>query len=105
MTAAGFGVTYLAFAVLALAQEQHWACVTGTLGLPAAAALRRWRKLAGAGLVLGCALCLFANGASFGALLSVLMSGACAMAVAFTLSWKPRWLRGLASMLARCPGM
>jgi hypothetical protein len=103
LTAAGFGVTYLAFAVLALAQEPHWASVTGTLEVPAATALRRWRQLAGASLVLGCALCVLGNGPGFGALLSVLMQGACAMAVALTLSWQPRRLRGLASLLARLP--
>jgi hypothetical protein len=101
LTAAGFGVTYLAFAVLALAQEAHWTGVTGSLEAPPQTRVRRWRQLAGAGLALACALCLLGNGPGFGVLLSVLMLGACAIAVAFTLTWQPRWLGGVAGMLGR----
>ena len=102
LTAAAFGVTYLAFALLALAQEAHWSGVTGSLEAPPAMEVRRWRQLAGAGLALACALCLLGNGAGFGVLLSVLMLGACAIAVAFTLTWQPRWLHPVASVLGRC---
>ncbi len=102
LTAAAFGVTYLAFALLALAQEAHWTSVTGSLEAPAATHVRRWRQLACASLVLACALCLLANGPGFGIVLSVLMQGVCAIAVAFTLTWKPRSLQGVASLLRRC---
>ena len=103
LTAAAFAVSYFAFALLALAQEQHWSGVTRSLELPqpSAAALRRWRWLAGTGLALGCALCLFGNGPSFGALLWLLLLGACAMAVAFTLAWKQQWLHGVARCALR----
>jgi len=106
LTAAAFAVTYFAFTLLALAQEQHWSGVTRDLQLPqpSAAALRRWRGLAGTGLALGCALCVLGNGPSFGALLWVLLLGACAMAVAFTLTWKPQWLHGIARCALRRRG-
>lgn len=101
LTAAAFIVTYFGFALLALAQEPHWSDVTRSLQLahPSAAALRRWRWFAGACLALGCALCLAGNGTGFGALLWVLLLGACAMAVAFTLAWKPQWLHSVALMV------
>lgn len=103
LTAAAFAVSYFSFALLALAQEQHWSGITRSLELPqpSAAALRRWRCFAGTGLALGCALCLLGNGPSFGVLLWVLLLGVCAMAVAFTLAWKPQWLRGVASCALR----
>lgn len=107
LTAAAFAVTYFAFALLALAQEQHWSGVTRSLELlqqPPAAALRCWRCFACTGLALGCALCLLGNGPSFGALLWVLVLAACAMAVAFTLAWKPQWLRGVARCALRGRG-
>lgn len=103
LTAAAFAINYFAFALLALAQEQHWSDVTRSMELPhpPAAALRRWRCFAGTGLALGCALCLLGNGPSFGALLWVLLLGVCAMAVVFTLAWKPQWLRGVARRALR----
>ncbi|RSZ59282.1 DUF3325 family protein [Massilia atriviolacea] len=94
LTLAAFAAIWLSFGVLALMQEAHWTTVTGQAALPPA--LRRRRLGAGAGLALGCALCVAVHGAGFGTLLAVLLLGAGAMSVAFTLAWKPHWLRGLA---------
>lgn len=94
--AAAAGI-YLAFALLALSQEEHWAASVGTQPAPPSARLRRrWRYVAGTALALAGALCVAGHGSGFGLLLWVLMMGAGIMAVAFTLSWKPHWLRGIA---------
>ena len=88
---------YLAFALLALSQEEHWAASVGTQPAPPSARLRRrWRYAAGTALALAGALCVAGHGSGFGLLLWVLMMGAGIMAVAFTLSWKPHWQRGIA---------
>lgn len=99
LTVAAFAAIWLAFGVLALMQEAHWTAVTGRSGDPQPA--RRHRLLrwcAGAALALGGALCVAVHGAGFGTLLAVLLLGAGAMSVAFTLAWKPHWLRGLAAI-------
>jgi hypothetical protein len=94
--AAAAGI-YLAFALLALSQEEHWAASVGTQPAPPSARLRRrWRYAAGTALTLAGALCVTGHGTGFGLLLWVLMMGAGIMAVAFTLSWKPHWLRSIA---------
>ncbi len=96
LSVAAFGAIWLAFGMLALMQETHWTAVTGRADLPPP--LRRQRLCAAAGLALGCALCVAVHGAGFGTLLAVLLLGAGAMSVAFTLAWKPHWLRGLAAI-------
>jgi len=89
---------YVAFAWLALSQEEHWRALPGNADqtAPAPHVLRRWRWWAACVLACACALCLWGHGPSFGIVLSLLLSAASAMAVAFTLSWRARWLRALA---------
>lgn len=94
LTLAAFAAIWLSFGVLALMQEAHWTAVTGHAALPLSQG--RQRLCAGLGLALGCALCVAVHGAGFGTLLAVLLLAAGAMSVAFTLAWKPHWLRGLA---------
>ncbi|NHZ90177.1 DUF3325 family protein [Massilia sp. CCM 8733] len=101
MSVAAFAAIWLSFGVLALMQEAHWTAVTGQADgppPPLPLSLRRWRLCAGAGLALGCALCIAVHGAGFGTLLALLLLGAGAISVAFTLAWKPHWLRGLAAI-------
>lgn len=100
LTAGAFAFIYLGFALLALSQQQHWTSVVAALPLPqpSAPALRRQRYLAGACLAIACAVCFADHGAGFGALMWVLLLGAGAMAVSFTLSWKPHYLRGIAKL-------
>lgn len=90
----------LGFVLLALAQERHWRAVC------AAPALRRvhpgWFKAAGLALQgLALVLSLRAQGPSFGSLMWAMTLPAAAMAVAFTLAWRPAWLRPIAQRL-RC---
>lgn len=79
---------------LALAMEVHWAQVRGQALPPAAA--RRLRLLGALSLCAALALCLRADHASMAALVWVMALAAAALAVALTLSWRPRWLGVLA---------
>lgn len=93
LTLAAAIAIYLALALLALSQEEHW----NRAGMPPATALaRRWRYLASAILVLAGVLCLAGHGAGFGLLLWGMLIGAGIVAVALTLSWRPQWLGGIA---------
>jgi hypothetical protein len=93
LVAAAIAVMYLSFALLAVMQERKWSGVDvkKDMCFPIINARRKW-WLSGIGLMLGYMLCLVSSGASFGTILWVLLLSACAMAVAFTLSWKPQWL-------------
>jgi len=91
-------MSYVAFAWLALSQEGNWRALPGNADrpMPAPAVQRRWRWRAASMLACAYALCLWGHGPSFGTVSWVLLSAAGAMAVAFTLSWRARWLRALA---------
>jgi len=79
---------------LALAMPGHWAQVRP--GEASGAQVRRLRMLGALGLAAGLGLCLAADHASMAALVWVMALAASALAVAFTLTWRPRWLRALA---------
>ena len=84
---------YLALALLALSQEDHWS----RAGMPPATRLaHRWRYVASIVLILASLLCVAGHGAGFGLILWVMLIGAAIMAVALTLSWRPQWLSGIA---------
>lgn len=90
---------YLGFALLALSQTRHWRRV----GEPAR--LSRGRviilRFAGGGMVgLAFILSLMRDGPSFGALLWATTISIAALAMAFTLSWRPRLLRPLIKVAA-----
>jgi hypothetical protein len=85
----------MGFACLALTRPRHWKEVTGTAAPPA----RRARALRLVGfplLVAGGLLAILRDGPGFGSLLAVLAWTASAWVVAFTLTWRPRWLRPVA---------
>jgi hypothetical protein len=85
--AAGYG----GFACLALAMPDHWARAGGAVEDHA----RRGRRLRLAGALMLCvalAICIWRDGASFGAILWVILLTASAIGVALTLTWRPRWL-------------
>lgn len=101
LLAGALAVTYLGFASLALRQTPHFAAVSAS---PGAAARRtapppelRQRLLVRgcAGVLLGAVLSLWAEGPSFGSLAWVLLLAAAGVAVTFTLTWRPHWLRWL----------
>jgi hypothetical protein len=91
MLAAALAASVLGMAWLALAMETHWEQVRGTAPLPART-VRALRLLGAAGLAASLALCLAVDHASMAALVWVMGLAASALAVAFTLSWRPRWL-------------
>lgn len=84
--------SYLGFALLALSQERHWCAVCG-MGVDAQTP-PAWRAITGL-ILQGVALLLLvcAQGPSFGGLLWMVMVSVAAIAVAFTLAWRPTWLR------------
>ena len=94
MLAAALAASVLGMAWLALAMETHWEQVRGTAPLPART-VRALRLLGTVGLGASLALCLAVDHASMAALVWVMGLAASELAVAFTLSWRPRWLAAL----------
>jgi len=89
---------YLALALLALSQEDHWS----RAGMPPATRLaHRWRYVASIVLILAGLLCVAGHGVGFGLILWVMLVGAAIVAVALTLSWRPQWLGGIARVAGR----
>lgn len=86
---AAFGSSLLGFGWLALTQERHRARIPGASSTSAPAG----QRTAGLGaILLGLPLCIAGEGAAFGTLVWVLLTSAAAVAVAFTVTWQPRWL-------------
>jgi len=83
---------YAGFALLALSQARHWRIVIGDVALPRRR-VRVLRTLGGALIALSLILALVRDGPSFGSLLWATAISVAALAVAFTLAWRPRWLR------------
>lgn len=84
----------LGFALLALSQERHFETVYAA-PLPATHLCSAQR---GAGFTLICIslpVCVASQGPGLGGLLWLVLISAAAMAVAFTLTWRPMWLRVL----------
>lgn len=93
LTIAATAASYLAMALFALAQEEHWQ----RAGMaPATTLARRWRHVAVIILMLAGVLCVAGHGAGFGLILWVMLIGAAIVAVALTLSWRPQWLGSIA---------
>ncbi|MBC3917132.1 DUF3325 domain-containing protein [Undibacterium sp. CY18W] len=79
---------------LALAMEVHWEQVRGTSPQPARL-VNRLRWLGAAGLGTSLLLCLRVDHASMASLVWVMALAVAAVSIAFTLTWRPRWLRAL----------
>ena len=84
---------------LALSMEAHWEQVRGTVA--SRAAICRLRVLGALGLACALALCLWVDHPSMAVLVWVMSVTAAALAVALTLTWRPRWLLGLAWVAGR----
>lgn len=95
MLTAAWLVCAVGMACLALAMEVHWAQVRSGHALSRSGAWRL-RACGAAGLVVSLMLCLAADHPSMAVLVWVMTLGASALMVAFTLSWRPRWLTPLA---------
>src|SRR5436190_11883316 len=97
LVAFGLAASYIGLALFALSQKVHHASVASTTtraALPRSAR-RRCGTLGSASLALGLAASLYAKGPSFGSLLWVLGLAGAGLAVTFTLSYRPHWLRAL----------
>lgn len=80
---------------LALAMDVHWQQARGADPL-APATVRTLRLLGAVALAVSLALCLTVDHASITSLVWVMALAAAALAVAFMLTWRPRWLGWLA---------
>jgi len=84
---------------LALAMDVHWEQVRGAAPHPPAL-VWRLRVLGVLGLAGSLALCLAVDHASMAFLVWIMALAASALAIAFTLTWRARWLRVLAPFTA-----
>ncbi len=88
------------FGWLALAMEGHWRDAVGPV--PASRGTVIALRIGGAAaLVASLWLCLRVDHASMASLVWIMALAAAALVVAFTLSWRPRWLGLLAAGLRR----
>ncbi len=78
---------------LALAMEVHWQQVRGAQAQAGRATVFALRVLGAAALLASLLLCLRADHASMAVLVWVMSLAAAALLVAFTLAWRPHWLR------------
>lgn len=86
------------FAWLALAMDIHWRQVRDPQPLSQRSA-RTLRVLGAMSLALSFVLCLLADYASIASLVWIMSLAAAALAVAFTLAWRPRLLAPLVAWL------
>ena len=90
----------LGFALMALNQQRHAERVAASNQSPALT--NRAQRAIGLGVIaLGLPCCIVSQGGSFGSLMWVVLLPACAMAVAFTLTWRAHWLRPLARAIEK----
>ncbi|MDR0182059.1 DUF3325 domain-containing protein [Lysobacter arvi] len=94
LLAAAFVAALAGMGWLALAMPSHAQQVWGEV--PPARIARALRGLGASGLVTALALCLAADHASMASLVWVMTLATSALVVAFALSTRPAWLRGLA---------
>lgn len=86
----------LGLACLCLAQDKHWRALR-IRGLR-----QPWGAPIGWGsLALSLLLAWVTQGAAFGSLIWLLLLPPSGYALAFTLAWRPQWLRPLARLLSR----
>jgi len=89
-----FAAAYCGFALLALSQARHWKRVMNAGVCPKRIV---WAlRACGYGLLGVCfVLALLRDGASFGSLVWATAISVGAVAVAFTLTWRPAWFRAI----------
>lgn len=85
---------FVGMAFIALALPAHWEQVRGRSAAPAGT-VKTLRALGSFALLLSLVACLKADHASMASLVWLMLLTASALAVAFTLSWRPRWLAWL----------
>jgi len=91
---------YAGFCVLALCQDCHWTAATGRK--PVKRPSRLEPVLAALLILGGLTLSLYRDGIILGLILWITVLTASALAVTFTLSWRPTWLRPFAQLSKWC---
>jgi len=94
-----FAAAYAGFALLALSQGRHWTSAVST-ALQCRVQIVVLRTVGGAMIAFSLGLALMRDGPTFGALLWATAISLAALAVAFTLAWRPGLLRPLARCVA-----
>ncbi|WP_198972932.1 DUF3325 domain-containing protein [Xylophilus sp. ASV27] len=100
LTLLAAALAYAGFALWALSQQRHVGAVLGTHDdVPVRTAALR---ISGSILLLAAlALCLRGHGPGLGSVVWMVLISVAAIAVAFTLAWRARWLRHLAGRYRR----
>ncbi|MEO0410574.1 MAG: DUF3325 domain-containing protein [Pseudomonadota bacterium] len=94
----GFGLCLLGCSALSVSQRRHWRALVG----PEVTANRRFALVVGwLSIFTALALFIWHQGASFGILLWMLVTGAAVLATALLLAYKPQALRPIASSFRR----
>jgi len=101
MLLAAFALSFAGFAALALGQRVHHGPILGraTRGAVPRALRVRVATFGAAALAASLGLSVAAQGPSFGSILWVMLLAAASLAVTFTLSYRPRWLRATSWLL------
>ncbi|KAF1691445.1 DUF3325 domain-containing protein [Pseudoxanthomonas koreensis] len=99
LLAAALGAGFAGMGWLALAMPAHARQVWGAPAAPATT--RLLRVLGTLGLFASLLLCLAVDHPTMASLVWVMLLAGSALAVAFTLSWRPRWLGVLAPWVRR----
>ncbi|MDG2518000.1 DUF3325 domain-containing protein [Lysobacter soli] len=94
LLSAAFASAIAGMGWLALSMPVHAQQVWGDVLSPVSARALRW--MGASGLLVALALCLAVDHASMASLVWVMTLAASALAIAFALSSRPAWLRGLA---------
>lgn len=97
---AAFAANVISLGWLALSMDVHWEQVRGTEPLPRST-VRTLRWLGTVGLVVALGLCLAVDHASMASLVWFMELAGAALAIAFTLSWRPRVLGVLVGWVRR----
>lgn len=103
LLAAALVANGMGLAWLALSMDAHWEQVRGNEPL-VRSTVRTLRWMGAAGLAMALALCLAVDHASMASLVWFMALAGAALAIAFTLSWRPRVLGPLIAWVRRRPG-
>jgi Protein of unknown function (DUF3325) len=88
---------------LALAMDVHWQQVRGGATPPSTGVVKLLRLLGVLGLLASLLMCLRVDHISMASLVWVMGLAAAALAVAFALAWRPRWLAPLLCWVPQAP--
>lgn len=99
VTIAIAALMYLGWATVAVTQERHRETLLGAAATaPTAASLVGARAAGACCLAAGFCVSLLTDGPGLGSILGLLLLGATAIGVAFTLTWRPAALRWIARL-------